>query len=375
MSDFGRRPPRDAVSPSRMTGEISAAFEAQAAACRGLGSPFTASVCAALSKNLDDASGFGRRILSWSGRPRADALALRAAGALHFLARSGDAPSLAAVYPPNDCDETALWRAIEATIADHDAVLAGFLDSPPQTNEAARSAVILGGALMIAAETRLPLQTYEIGASAGLNLHFDRYCYDLGCGRWGDPAAAVRLACAWSGAPPPLDAPSSVAQRAGCDVNPLDPLRRSDRERLLAYVWPDQAERLARMEKALAHAGACDERVERADAAQWLERRLSAPAAPGRVRVLVHTIVWQYLPSETRGRLSRLIGAAGAAATPEAPFAWLRMEADGDPGSAAVALSLWPDGRERRLGRADFHGRWVRWTDARPGPAARLPQR
>lgn len=348
----------------RMRGEVSDAFEFQAAACRSLGSPFTAAVCEALAGGLDDASAFGRRILYWSGRPKADALPLRAAGALHRLARSGHAPGLAGVYPPNVAQPSALWPAITAAIADHDAFLTAFLASPPQTNETGRSAAILGGALTIAAETGLPLQTYEIGASAGLNLHFDRYAYDLGVGRWGDPGAAVRLSCAWTGATPQLDAPLRILDRSGCDVNPLDPLLQSDRERLLAYVWPDQAERLARMQTALAHAGARSERVERADAAEWVERRLSEPAPAGCVRVLLHTVVWQYLPAETRVRLSRRIEAAGAAATERAPFAWLRMEADGDQGSAALALNLWPGGALRLLGRADFHGRWVRWSDA-----------
>jgi hypothetical protein len=363
MNDHGR--PLQGASPlRRMSAGILEAFETQAAYCRRLGSPFTASVCEALASDLDDASAFGRRILDWSGRPKADALALRAAGALHFLARSGDAPYLARAYPPNASSESELRRAIETAIRDHDAFLAGFLDSPPQTNEAARSAIILGGALLIAQETGLPLQTFEIGASAGLNLHFDRYAYDLGIGRWGDAAALVRLFCEWSGDSPPLDAPLSVVGRAGCDINPLDPLERADRERLLAYVWADQLERLARLETALAHAAARPERVERADAADWFEKMLSVSPRRGCARVLLHTIVWQYLPSETRARLSERIEAAGATATSEAPFAWLRMEADGDPNSAVVMLSSWPGGGLRVLGRADFHGRWARWGAA-----------
>lgn len=364
MSESDPQPP--GAASTRMTGDLSTNFEVQAAACRDLGSPFTAAVCDALARNLDDRSAFGRRILSWRGRPMADALSLRAAGALHFLARSGAAPRLAEAYPPNALDETALWPAIAAAIVDHDDFLVGFLDRPPQTNETARSAVLLGGALLVAGATRLPLEIFEIGASAGLNLHFDRYCYDLGVGRWGDPAAPVRLNCAWRGAPPPLDAPLSVVARMGCDIDPLDPLRPADRERLLAYVWPDQTERLARMEKALAHAGRREERVERADAADWLEARLAAPVSPGRARVLVHSVVWQYIALETKARAARLIAAAGAAATRESPFAWLRMEGDGDTRSAAVALSLWPDGGVFPLGRADFHGRWAEWSGAGP---------
>lgn len=364
MNDSGRRS-HFVETPARMVGDVLASFEGQAAACRNLGSPLTALVCDTLARRLDERSGFGRRILSWNGRPKADALPLRAAGALHFLARSGEAPLLARAYPPNETDETALEDAIHAAIADHDAFLTSFLDSPPQTNEAARSAVILGGALIVARETGLPLRTYEIGASAGLNLHFDRYSYELGSARWGDAAADVRLSCAWSGAAPSLDAPLRVIDRAGCDIKPLDPRNRADRERLLAYVWPDQAERLTRMERALAHAARRGERVASAEAADWLERRLSASRTDC-VRVLLHTIVWQYLPSQTKARLSSLIESTGAAATCDSPFAWLRMEADGDPASAAVTLTIWPDGRERRLGRADFHGRWAEWSATAP---------
>ncbi len=36
------------------------------------------------------------------------------------------------------------------------------------------------------------------------------------------------------------------------------------------------------------------------------------------------------------------------------------------PDSAALGLHLWPDDVILDLGRADFHGRWVRWA-APPG--------
>lgn len=345
-----------------MTGKVAECFETQAGACRNLGSPFTAALCDALRRDLDESSAFGRRILGWGPRAMADALALRVAGALHFLVRSGAARALAAAYPPHAPDDATLRRALAETIAAHDAFLTGFLDRPPQTNETARSAILLGGALHVAAALRRPLEILEIGSSAGLNLHLDRYAYDLGVGRWDADASRLRLACDWRGAPPPLDAPLEIVARAGCDVDSLDPGCDADRARLLAYVWPDQSERLARMETALALAAARAERVERADAADWLATRLVAPARDGHARLLFHTIVWQYLPLATKTRARALIEAAGAAATPEAPFAWLRMEADGDMRSAAVSLTLWPDNATRALGRADFHGRWAQWS-------------
>jgi hypothetical protein len=38
------------------------------------------------------------------------------------------------------------------------------------------------------------------------------------------------------------------------------------------------------------------------------------------------------------------------------------MEGDGVEPSAAVTLTLWPGGETRLLGRAGFHGAWVRWS-------------
>ena len=49
-------------------------------------------------------------------------------------------------------------------------------------------------------------------------------------------------------------------------------------------------------------------------------------------------------------------GGRGAGDAPQAPLAWLRMEGDGAEPGAAIALTLWPGGRTRLLGRADFHG-------------------
>ena len=69
-------------------------------------------------------------------------------------------------------------QGIVAAIEQEDAFLAAYLDGPPQTNEVARSNAILGGCLFIAGKTGTPLELFEIGSSAGLNLSFDRYGYD-----------------------------------------------------------------------------------------------------------------------------------------------------------------------------------------------------
>lgn len=344
-------------------GPIPAHFEAQAQACEELGSPFTAGLCRLLAGRLDRSTRFGRRILDWPGDARADALALRACGALHALARSGREPALSAVYPPAPGDGERLWAGVAGALERHDAFLAAWLDSPPQTNEVARSSMILGAALTVADLAGLPLAIHEIGASAGLNLAFDRYRYDLGGGRgWGGAGAPLTIESAWRGTLPPLDAPLRVVSRAGCDRNPLDPSSETDATRLLSYVWPDQVRRLQRLEAALRLAAASGPKVERADAAEWVERELRRPGEPGTCRLFVHTIVWQYLPDAVKARIEATLEAAGRAATPEAPLARFGVESDGGDPGAAMTLMLWPAGRIIHLGRADYHGRWVDWA-------------
>jgi hypothetical protein len=336
-------------------------FAGQANGCRRMGSDFTALICELLRDRLDANSRFGARILNWPGEPRADAVALRAAGGLNALARSGRDRNLTALYPPNRPDPEALWHGLAQAITKHDAFLHDYLDSAPQTNEVKRCAILLGGALVVARESGLPLDLLEIGASAGLNLGFDSYRYEFGEGIWGDPAAPVTIRSDWRGASPPLDAPLAVASRRACDLNPLDPGNPAHRERVMSYIWPDQSDRTATTQAAFDAAALQPWRVEKADAAEWVEARLANPQEHGQARLLMHTIMWQYLPEATKRRIEQAMTKAAATATKEAPLAWLRMEADGQSGSAAVTLTIWPDGGAREIARADFHGRWVEW--------------
>src|SRR3546814_4819179 len=139
-----------------------------------------------------------------------DALARRACGGLHALARCGSCGPLSAVYPPAPAAANHVRPAIAAAIRSHDRFLAHYLDSPPQTNEVARSGMILGGCLWIAAATGLPLDIHEIGSSAGLNLRFDPYRYTFGGRDWGDAPSPARIAAEWTG-----PTPSSKQRRGG----------------------------------------------------------------------------------------------------------------------------------------------------------------
>ena len=336
-------------------------FRKQAEACLQLGSPFTARVLQLAADRLEDASAIGRTILGWQGDPKADALALRFAGSLHALVLSRASPALARVYPGGgaETEPDTLWQEVTDALDRHGPAILRFLESPPQTNEVARCAVLLGGFLTIARQTGGPLALLEIGASAGLNLHWDGYAYGLGEASWGPAAAPLRLEPEWRGPPPPFG-PVAVRARRGCDRRPLDPSNPHDRLRLRSYVWADQKARLARLDAALDHAARHGTRVEQADAANWVEACLAARPA-GLATVLFHSIVWQYLPRVTQQRIEAVLERAGSEAPENAPLAWLRMEPGPDGAHAELRLTIWPGGRDQLLADADYHGRWVSW--------------
>jgi len=336
------------------------AFKIQIAASRKLGSPFTSFVVETLLDNIEAGGGWAEMVADWPGKPFADAVSLRCTGACHALVLTGQAPDLAALYPPTPTsDKAKLNQALEATLVRHKDFIREFLKSPPQTNEVGRSDVLLGGFLEIARATGLPLSTLEIGASAGLNLYWDRFRYRLGDATWGDAQSTLILTPEWKGGTPPMEAKLSVARRAGCDIAPIDIAKEENRTRLKSYVWPDQTERLQRLQAAIGIALAADVQVEKIDAKAWLERKLREPS-DGMVRTVYHSIMWQYMPKETRNGIRALIDEEGAKATKNNPLAWLRFEPD-DKSVNNLTLSLWPDYGTKKLATAHPHGTWVEW--------------
>ena len=206
----------------------------------------------------------------------------------------------------------------------------------------------------------MPLRLLEIGASAGLNLVFDKYRYRLGSASWGDPGSPVVLAPNWKGCQPPLSGPLRVAERAACDRAPVDLADAAQRVRLRSYIWPDQTERLQRLEAAMTLTHGEGLAVERADAAVWVPERLAA-ATEGLATVLFHSIMWTYIPSSDQARITAASAAAGRRATEAAPLAWLRFEPSGTASGPELNLTTWPGEQHRRLAVATPHGNDVTW--------------
>ena len=302
--------------------------------------------------------------------PVADALALRFLGGVHRVVLDGRAPSLARYYPSAgghhdpEAPVDALAAAFLATVADHRAELVDALGHGVQTNEVGRCAALLLGFLTVARTATPRLRVLEVGASAGLNLRWDRFRYEGGAGgsAWGDLASPLRFTDVYAEPLPMLDAEAEVVERRGCDRSPIDATTAEGRSLLRSFVWPDQPERFAMLDAALDVAASTPATVDQADAAEWVEAQLAArPLDDGVSTVLYHSIVWQYLPRATKDRVRDALAGAGQRATTRAPVAWLRMEPGEDPARAAeVRLQVWPGGQDHVVARTGYHGRPVR---------------
>ena len=339
----------------------------QALACRSLASPF----CAAfLTLAADDVAAGGPTaslFTPWAGLDAAahirEATALRFLGGFHEMVLDGSAPDLALAYPqagrPGDAD--AAWALARAMIGPWFERRADCMSHEPQTNEIGRSGALMIGFLHLAEIHDLPLRVVELGASGGLNQIFDRLGYRFGDAAFGDPASPVQLTPEWRGEGGPPASNPVVAERLACDRRPLDLCDPAVRLRLMAYVWPDQTERLSRLRAGIDLALAAGVRVAAMDAAEFAEAE-GAPRA-GRLTVIDHSVFWQYMPAETQARARAAIEAHGAAATAEAPFAWLCMEPAPLTGPIVmeVRLTTWPGGESRVLARSHPHGTWIEY--------------
>lgn len=325
------------------------------------GAPITARMVRAELALMAGPSAVGARIAGWPGNATEDALPLRLTGGLHHLHLSGRDPRLAPAYRGDLTDQSAIDALVGEVVADHDAALLPWLDGPPQTNEAGRSAAIMACLAWLAARLGPRFELNELGASAGVNTMMDRFAFDLGGQTYGDPASPLRIRPEWKGSPPPAAEVRITAIR-GCDRAPMDLTEPATALRLKSYVWPDAPERLARIDAAVALARAMPPRLDHADAGAWTGCRLASPQEADTTRVIFHSIVWQYLPEATRAAITAGIEAAGAAADASRRLAWVRLETNRETFRHEASVRYWPGGEEQVvLGTAHAHGAWVEW--------------
>jgi len=340
---------------------LAARLRATARLCARLASPLSALLLDRSAHDVERGGPAWRLLEGHEDDPPGSVIGLRLLGSAHRLVLLGSAPRLAARYPSagGEGPPAAAWAPFRELLEERREELRALLERPVQTNEVARSAALVGGFLTVAAHSALPLRVLEIGASAGLNLRWDRFRYE-DAGGWGDPTSPVRLSGRIAGGRPPFHVAAEVVERRGCDLWPVDALGDEGLLTLRSYTWADQLDRLRLLDAAVAVARAVPAAVERAGAAEWLEAVLAEPV-PGTATVVVNSAMWQYLEAGEQARVQRAIEAAGARASGSAPLAWLRLEPGQAPHLLEVRLTSWPEGTERRLATTDAHGRGVLW--------------
>jgi hypothetical protein len=255
---------------------------------------------------------------------------------VNLLLASHPDSTLAGYYPthgglrPVDAQ---LFPAFSAFCAEHRGELVRLLrDGSTQTNEIRRCVALRVGLAHVQRRWPGPLALAEAGASAGLNLLYDRYRYRVGGDEPSPAASQVVIGCELRGSAPAgqvLGAIPEVTSRLGIDREPVSLTDPTARAWLEAFIWPERTDDLATLRAAIDVARTAPApRVVRGDAATDTARLLSG--LPGKEPVVVFTAsLLSYLtPSDRAAFAGQLRQAAG-----RRPVAWVFAEA---PGLAAT---------------------------------------
>jgi hypothetical protein len=275
--------------------------------------------------------------------------------AIHDLVLAGTTHPLATHYP--SVGGTGRGDGIEAEVRDFaldhvDEIVERVTTRRVQTNEVRRSVAwypafgLIGG----------PLAIIEVGASAGLNLLWDRYGYRYGSTLAGDPAADLVLSTATPTGPPPLPSGSpDVVWRRGIDIDPVDLTDAEAVRWLCALLWPEQVERLARLEQAVAVARDARVRVDRGNALDLLEA-VATEAPADTTLVVYHSFTLNQATDEERRALEALLGNLGR---PVVRFSLEWLDRATGP---RLEVSDRDHRRLRRLADVHHHGEWIAWS-------------
>ena len=342
--------------------ELVAAFRRQTDFCQNRGAVFTANVVAAAGDLLDENHEiFWSLIGDFEGDPHKGAIALRVAGALHALVLQGRADALTPFYaaPKQIPDPAALREAIGYLIEKEGSTFETYVASAPQTNEINRAAALLFGFSEIAKRTEQPINIYEVGASAGMLLCWDQFQYDFGAIKWGSGDTTIKSEIRGD-LNATLETEISVAQRQGCDLNPLDLTNSDTVLRMRSYIWPEDHGRHALFDRAAGSVISIAPQLDKMDALSWLRVKLDSRPKDC-MNVFYHSVFAPYLSIDEAASLEKMMDAAAQTATEEAPLAWLKFEPEVINGEFDFFLDLqiWPGGESRRLLRAHPHGLWV----------------
>lgn len=283
-------------------------------------------------------------------------------GAVHQLLLQGVEHPLARYYP-SIVGQAALPAAgagpeLVSFCAEHRAELAAVISSRlVQTNVVQRSLGLRLGLSVITHDLPGPVHLIEVGASAGLNLHYDTYGYTVGRQRFGDPESPVQLVADLRGTTllPDLDVLPPVASRQGIDLDPVDVTDPDARSWLEALVWPENHDQRSTLSAALALAAQDPPQISAGDAIDVLPR-LAAELPAGEPRVVFHSATRMHVPQDRLAAFDDAVDSVGDTG----PLWRLSIENQTDPDLPGPGLWLrGPDGPGRTVALVSGHLRWI----------------
>jgi hypothetical protein len=299
-------------------------------------------------------------------------------GAVHFLLLQQPDHPLAAYYPsltPQPLPREAAFPTFKAFCLEQQLALEEIVATHwVQTNEIRRCTYLLLAFAHIAKQTMHqgvaePLAILELGASAGLNLLWDRYAYLYQHhGPQGEQVyeagvadAVVRLHCVVRGdhmPPLPMTLPP-VAWRMGLDLNPIDLRNAHHYLWLQALIWPEHHDRVALLEDARLIYHQHPPQLRQGDIAADLAGILAempAYATP----VIFHTHVFNQVSGDVRERVLQQIADFSRERT------LYRVGNDLEKPelqSFPLTLQIYQNSAvtTEHLADVDGHGRWLKW--------------
>jgi hypothetical protein len=292
--------------------------------------------------------------------------------ALHDLALAGRAPALAAAYAATD-GEAAAGAAIDTLLRMNDSVVAIAARRQMRTSETGRCAVLYPAIAEAARRVGASaVGLIDVGYSAGLNLNVDHVGITYSNGQsLGDLTSPVQLSSSVVGDRPiPTRSMPKVVARVGVDLDPVDVTDADDARWLRACLWPDQPERLARLEAEIALAAAAPPVLLQGDAVAVMPdafSRMPTDALP----VVTTTWALSHFPLDTRLRFLHRLDEAAAGR----PVAWVSAEGVGvapsiptlgdrrASGHSIIGLAMFDRSflRADALGRCWSQGRFLAW--------------
>jgi hypothetical protein len=292
--------------------------------------------------------------------------------ALHYLALAGRAPALAAAYADGDGDAAAA-AAIDTLLELTDVVVGIAMRRKTKADETGHGAVLYPAVAEAARRgSANAVGLIDVGCSAGLNLNVDRVGITYGNGQsLGDASSPVQQSCTVVGDRliPTREVPEVIA-RIGIDLDPIDVTDADEARWLRACVWPDQSERIAKLQAEVALAATAPPMLLKGDPVETLPdafARVPADALP----VVMTTWAMSQLSLESRLRFLHRLDEAAAGRT----VAWVSAEGVGVApaiptlgdrrafGHSTVGLAVFDRStlQAEAIGRCWSRGRWLAW--------------